>query len=76
MVDLKICTFGFLALFLIHYTPIHLWPRVLSRYFDQVGHETTKTMYASGGKKTFQTYQNYEESQQKLGIKYSKNQSF
>ena len=45
--------------------------RVRPRFFDQVGHET---MYASGGTKHFfteschhQTYQNYEQSQQKLG---------
>ena len=41
------------------------------RFFDQVGHET---MYASSGNKHFstksfhrQTYQNYEQSRQKLG---------
>ena len=45
--------------------------RVRPRYLDQVGHET---MYASSGNKHFftkschrQTYQNYEQSQQKLG---------
>ena len=45
--------------------------RVRPRFFDQVGH---KTMYASSGKKHFftksfhhQTYQNYEQSRQKLG---------
>ena len=45
--------------------------RVRPRFFDQVGHET---MYASGGNKHFfnkschhQTYQNYEQSLQKLG---------
>ena len=45
--------------------------RVLLRFFDQVGHETT---YASIGNKHFftkschrQTYQNYELSRQKLG---------
>ena len=45
--------------------------RVRPRFFDQVGH---KTMYASSGNKHFftkschrQTYQNYEQSQQKLG---------
>ena len=45
--------------------------RVRSRFFDQVGHET---MYASSGNKQFftischcQTYQNYEQSGQKLG---------
>ena len=44
---------------------------VLSRFFDQVGHET---MYAPSGNKHFftkschrQTYQNYEQSRQKLG---------
>ena len=41
------------------------------RFFDQVGHET---MYGSSGNKHFfnkschrQTYQDYEQSQQKLG---------
>ena len=41
------------------------------RFFDQVGHQTT---YASMGNKHFitkkchrQTYQNYEQSRQKLG---------
>ena len=45
--------------------------RVRPRCFDQVGHET---MYASSGNKHFftnschcQTYQNYEQSRQKLG---------
>ena len=45
--------------------------RVRPRFFDQVGHET---MYASSGNKQFftkschlQTYQNYEQSRQKLG---------
>ena len=45
--------------------------RVRPRFFDQVGHQTTK---ASIGNKYFftkkchhQTYQNYEQSQQKLG---------
>ena len=45
--------------------------RVRPRFFDQVGHET---MYAVSGNKQFlnkschrQTYQNYEQSQQKLG---------
>ena len=45
--------------------------RVRPRFCDQVGHET---MYASSGNKHFftkfghrQTYQNYEQSQQKLG---------
>ena len=44
---------------------------VLSRFFDHVGHET---MYASSGNKHIftnschrQTYQNYEQSRQKLG---------
>ena len=48
---------------------IHI--RVRPRFFDQVGH---KTMYASSGNKHFftkschcQTYQNYEQRQQKLG---------
>ena len=40
--------------------------RVLSRFFDPVGHET---MYASSGNKHRhrQTYRNHEQSQQKLG---------
>ena len=45
--------------------------RYHNRFFDPVGHET---MYASSGNKHFstkschcQTYQNYEQSQQKLG---------
>ena len=45
--------------------------RVRPRFFDQVGHET---MYASSGNKDFftktchrKTYQNYEQSRQKLG---------
>ena len=45
--------------------------RLRPRFFDQVGHET---MYASSGNKHFftkschrQTYQNYEQSRQKLG---------
>ena len=45
--------------------------RVRPRFFDQVGYET---MYASSGNKHFftkschsQTYQNYEQSQQKSG---------
>ena len=45
--------------------------RVLSRFFDPVGHET---MYASSENKHFltkkchrQTYQNYEQRAQKLG---------
>ena len=45
--------------------------RVRPRFFDQVGHET---MYASSGNKHFftkpchrQTYQNHEQSRQKLG---------
>ena len=49
----------------------HLYIRVRPRFVDQVGHET---MYASSGNKHFftkschrQTYQNYEQSQQKLG---------
>ena len=48
-----------------------LWARVRPRFFDQVGHET---MYASSGNRNFftkschrQTYQHYEQSQQKLG---------
>ena len=45
--------------------------RVRPRFFDQIGH---KTMYASSGNKHFftkschrHTYQNYEQSRQKLG---------
>ena len=45
--------------------------RVRPRFFDQVGNET---MYASSGNKLYvtkshhrQTYQNYEQSRQKLG---------
>ena len=45
--------------------------RVRPRFFDQVGHES---MYASSGNKHFftkschcQTYQNHEQSRQKLG---------
>ena len=48
-----------------------MYSRVRSRFSDQVGHET---MYASRGNKHFftkschrQTYQNYEQSRQKLG---------
>ena len=47
------------------------WDQESPRFFDQVGHET---MYASSGNKHFltkschrQTYQNYEQSRQKLG---------
>ena len=50
---------------------IRLNARVRPRFFDQVGHET---MYASSGNKHFftkschhKTYQNYEQSQEKLG---------
>ena len=43
--------------------------RYCHRFFDRVGHET---MYAFSGNKHFLmnnvTYQNYEQSQQKLGI--------
>ena len=49
----------------------NLTTRVRPRFFYQVGHET---MYASSGNKHFftkschcQTYQNYEQSRQKLG---------
>ena len=45
--------------------------RVRPRFFDQIGHET---MYATSGNMHFftkschhQTYQNYEQSRQKLG---------
>ena len=48
-----------------------IFNRVRQRFFDQVGHET---MYVSWGNKNFftkschrQTYQNYEQSRQKLG---------
>ena len=58
--------------------------KVRPRFFDQFGHEF---MYASSGNKHFftkschcQTYQNYEQSRQKLGTilgnKYLKNQNF
>ena len=55
--------------------------RLRTRFFDQVGIET---MNASSGNKHFnteschcQTYQNYEQSRQKLStIKYLKNQNF
>ena len=40
---------------------VNLYIRVRPRFFDQVRHET---MYASSGNKT---YQNYEQSRQKLG---------
>ena len=50
---------------------LNIHNRYSPRFFDQVGHET---MYASSGNKHFfttschrQTYQNYEQSQQKLG---------
>ena len=50
---------------------VHSCPRYRPRFFDQVGH---KTMYASSGNIHFftkschrQTYQNYEQSRQKLG---------
>ena len=50
---------------------VYLITRVRPRFFDQVGHET---MYASSGNNHFfikschrQTYQNYEQSRQKLG---------
>ena len=52
-------------------TVVYLDIRVRPRFFDQVGHET---MYASSGNKHYftkschlQTYQNYEQSRQKLG---------
>ena len=58
----KICT-------VLHSWELHI--RVRPRFFDQVGHET---MYASSRNKHFftkschpQTYQNYEQSRQKLG---------
>ena len=48
-----------------------LYVRVRPRFFDQVGHQTTN---ASSGNRYFftkycnrQTYQNYEQSRQKLG---------
>ena len=50
---------------------VSMWTRVCPRFFYQVGHET---MHASSGNKHFftrschrQTYQNYEQSWQKLG---------
>ena len=52
-------------------TTIELQDRYRPRFFDQVRYET---MYASSGNKNFftkschrQTYQNYEQSRQKLG---------
>ena len=55
----------------VYYTTKHLFSRVSPRLFDQVGHET---MYAFSGNKHFftkschcQTYQNHEQSRQKLG---------
>ena len=59
--------------------------RLGPRFFDQVGHET---MFASSGNEHFftksyhrQTYQNHEQSRQKLGTiltktKYLKNRNF
>ena len=51
--------------------PKYIPNRVRPKFFDQVGHQT---MYASSENKHFftkscrrQTYQNYEQSQQKLG---------
>ena len=53
------------------YSMCNLSTRVRLRFFDQVGHET---VYASSGNNHFftkschcQTYQNYEQSRQKLG---------
>ena len=55
--------------FVVFHDTINL--RYRPRFFDQVGHQTT---YASIGNKHFfnksclrQTYQNYEQSRQKLG---------
>ena len=55
----------------VTYTWLRITIRVRPRFFDQVGHET---MYAPSGNKHFftkschrQTYQNYEQSRQKLG---------
>ena len=49
----------------------HIHSRYRPRFFDQVGHQTT---YSSIGNRHFftischrQTYQNYEQSRQKLG---------
>ena len=57
-------------LFYIPYIVASTITRVRPRFFDQVGHET---MYASSGNKHFftkpchrQTYQNCEQSRQKL----------
>ena len=59
------------VLILMWYVICKFYIRVRPRFFDQVGHET---MYASSGNKHFftkschrQTYQNYEQSRQKLG---------
>ena len=56
---------------ILKYVSLELKIRVLSQFFVRVGHET---MYAYSGNKHFfnkschrQTYQNYEQSQQKLG---------
>ena len=55
----------------LYYSLDNIFIRVRPRFFGQVGHET---MYASSGNKHFftkpchrQTYQNYEQSRQKLG---------
>ena len=54
-----------------HISLNELGSRVRPRFFDQVGHET---VYASSENKYFftkschrQTYQNYEQNQQKIG---------
>merc|ERR1712218_574465 len=71
---LGICIALYFFLLSWYVSQFFLWDmyiRVRPRFFDQVGHET---MYASSGNKHFftkschrQTYQNYEQSQQKLG---------
>ena len=53
------------------YTLIQFKVRVRPRFFDQVGHQTTdasiENKYFFTKKCHHQTYQNYEQSQQKLG---------
>ena len=77
-IDLKPCMVNertvyeaFVCLFLCNSSYLSICTRVRPRFFDQVGHET---MYASSGNKHFftischrETYQNYEQSRQKLG---------
>ena len=69
--ELRIVQNNYLHLPICPIRSCYVQSRVRPRFFDQVGHET---MYASSGNKHFftkschhQTYQNYEQSQQKLG---------